>query len=86
MLLVLMSGKEGVGKSFITSLLASSLAREGYQVGILDADFTGSNIPLMFGLRGPAKTGQYNFIPMQSHLGIKIISTRFTFLIMKITD
>lgn len=75
----LMSGKGGVGKSFITSLLASSLAHEGYQVGILDADFTGSNIPLMFGLRGSAKTGQYNFIPLQSHLGIKIISTDLLF-------
>lgn len=74
-----MSGKGGVGKSFITGLLASSLARAGYQVGILDADFTGSSIPLMFGLRGPAKTGQYSFVPLQSDSGIKIISTNLLF-------
>jgi len=74
-----MSGKGGVGKSFITGLLASSLAREGYQVGILDANFTGSSIPLMFGLRGPAKTGQYSFVPLQSDSGIKIISTNLLF-------
>ncbi len=74
-----MSGKGGVGKSFITGLLANSLTREGYQVGILDADFTGSSIPLMFGLRGPAKTGQYSFVPLQSDSGIKIISTNVLF-------
>lgn len=68
------SSKGGVGKSFITCLLASSLAREGYQVGILDADFKGSSIPSMFGLRGAAKTGQYSFVPLQSQAGVKIIS------------
>ena len=73
------SGKGGVGKSFITGLLASNLARVGYQVGILDADFTGSSIPLMFGLHGPAKVGQYSFLPLQSASDIKIISTNLLF-------
>lgn len=74
-----MSSKGGVGKSFVTGLLACGLAKEGYQVGILDADFTGSSIPMLFGLHGPVKVGQYSFIPLQSSLGIKIISTNLLF-------
>jgi Mrp family chromosome partitioning ATPase len=73
------SGKGGVGKSFITGLLASSLAQQGYQVGILDADFKGSSIPWMFGLNGPAKIGQYSFVPLQSDSGVKVISTSSLF-------
>jgi len=45
-----MSGKGGVGKSLVAGLLATSFAREGKDVGILDADITGSSIPKMFGL------------------------------------
>ena len=45
------SGKGGVGKSFVTTMLAISMARKGYSVGILDADVTGPSIPKAFGLR-----------------------------------
>lgn len=69
-----MSEKGGVGKSFVTGLLASELARQGYKVGILDANFTGSSIPMLFGVHGPAKVGQYSYLPLQSHSGIRIIS------------
>lgn len=74
-----MSGKGGVGKSFITSTLASSLAREGYRVGILDADYTGPSIAMLFGLHGPVSTGQYSFIPLVSRSGVKVISMNLLF-------
>jgi Mrp family chromosome partitioning ATPase/NifU-like protein involved in Fe-S cluster formation len=74
-----MSAKGGVGKSFVTGFLAHELTKAGYKVGILDADFAGSSIPMMFGLHGPAKTGQYSFLPLQSDSGIKIISMNSLF-------
>jgi Mrp family chromosome partitioning ATPase/NifU-like protein involved in Fe-S cluster formation len=74
-----MSAKGGVGKSFVTSLLASGLAKEGYRVGILDADFTGSSIPMFFGLHSQAKAGEYSFLPIECASGIKIISTNLLF-------
>jgi Mrp family chromosome partitioning ATPase/NifU-like protein involved in Fe-S cluster formation len=70
----IMGAKGGVGKSFVTALLASELARNGFQVGILDADFTGPSIPMLFGLQGPLIVGKYSFLPIQSRSGIKIIS------------
>ena len=74
-----MSGKGGVGKSLVTGILANGLAKADYKVGILDADFTGSSIPMLFGLHGPVKTGQYSFLPFESRSGIKIISTNLLF-------
>lgn len=71
------SSKGGVGTSFVTGLLASELIRMGARVGILDADFTGSCIPLFFGLKGPLKTGEYSFLPLQTPSGIKVISVNF---------
>jgi len=78
-LIGVMSAKGGVGKSLVTSLLAIELARQGYQVGILDADFVRSSIQELFGIQGPARTGEYSFIPPQSRLGIKIISANSLF-------
>lgn len=74
-----MSGKGGVGKSFITALLVSGFSASGYKVGILDADYTGSSIPMLFGVNGPAATGQYGFSPLQSRSGIELISTNLLF-------
>lgn len=68
------SGKGGVGKSLMTSLLATLLARKGYSVGILDADITGPSIPKMFGISQKA-TGDGKLIhPATTHNGIKIMS------------
>jgi ATP-binding protein involved in chromosome partitioning len=72
-----MSGKGGVGKSLVTGLLASGLAREGYQVGVLDADITGPSIPMLFGLHGPAEPGPIGIRPVHSQMGIKVISMNF---------
>ena len=72
-----MSGKGGVGKSLVTGLLATGLARAGYQVGILDADITGPSIPMLFGLRGPVEPGPVGLRPMQSNCGVKVMSMNF---------
>lgn len=70
----IMSGKGGVGKSSTTSMLAVSLRRQGYSVGILDADVTGPSIPKIFGLKEKASAGEHGIIPVESTMGIKIIS------------
>ena len=70
------SGKGGVGKSLVTGILATELARKGHKVGSLDADITGPSIPKMFGLSGLHVFGQGDkIIPAQSKGGIKIMST-----------
>lgn len=70
------SGKGGVGKSLVTGILATELARKGHKVGILDADITGPSIPKMLGLSGLHVFGQGDkIIPAQSKGGIKIMST-----------
>jgi ATP-binding protein involved in chromosome partitioning len=71
------SGKGGVGKSTVSVNLAVALARDGASVGLLDADITGPNIPLMLGLEGqPAKTDDNKIAPLMRH-GVKAISIQF---------
>ncbi len=69
-----MSGKGGVGKSLVTGLIGISLARRGYEVGILDADITGPSIPRMFGISGRPAGSETGILPPLSHLGIEIMS------------
>ena len=68
------SGKGGVGKSFITSMLAVTMNKLTYNTAILDADITGPSIPKTFGLKGKAKANQFGLFPVKSEKGINIIS------------
>jgi Mrp family chromosome partitioning ATPase len=73
-IIAVMSGKGGVGKSLIAGLLATSFAREGKDVGILDADITGSSIPKMFGLDARPSGSETGILPVLSRSGIEIMS------------
>ena len=68
------SGKGGVGKSFVTSSLAVQMAKAGYKVGILDADITGPSIPKMFGAHGQLVGDEKGMYPYETKEGIKIVS------------
>ncbi|MEQ8174320.1 MAG: Mrp/NBP35 family ATP-binding protein [Syntrophomonadaceae bacterium] len=76
--IVVMSGKGGVGKSSVTGLIASSLARQGHKVGVMDADITGPSQPRIFGLQGhKLQASDYGLLPAVTHLGIKLMSINF---------
>ena len=69
------SGKGGVGKSLVTSMVAVQMNRKGYKTAILDADITGPSIPKAFGLKEKAKArDEETIIPVKSRTGIDIMS------------
>jgi ATP-binding protein involved in chromosome partitioning len=74
-IIAIVSGKGGVGKSFVTSMLACELRREGYEVGVLDADLTGPSIAKVFGVSDrPSKTSAGAINPIKTRTGIRVMS------------
>jgi len=72
--IAVMSGKGGVGKSLIASLIGLSLTRRGHEVGILDADITGPSIPKIFGITARPTGNDTGILPVLSRAGIEIMS------------
>ncbi len=68
------SGKGGVGKSIVTSMLAVAMMKKGHKAAILDADITGPSIPKAFGVSGQIYEERGGLMPLQSKGGIKIMS------------
>lgn len=68
------SGKGGVGKSLVTSLMAVQMKRKGYRSAILDADITGPSIPKAFGITEKAGGNDYGIMPVSTKTGIDIMS------------
>ncbi|MCK4972758.1 MAG: P-loop NTPase, partial [Candidatus Heimdallarchaeota archaeon] len=76
--IAVLSGKGGTGKTTVAVNIAQSLSDKGYKVGVLDADVTGPNIPLMFGVEDDQLTAQEDgkIIPIESGK-VKIVSMEF---------
>lgn len=73
--IAIMSGKGGVGKSTVTSLIGTALKEEGYRVGIMDADITGPSIPKLFGInKRRAEVDKDGISPVSTSTGIKVMS------------
>ena len=72
--IAIVSGKGGVGKSSVTSMLAVSMRRLGYRVAILDADITGPSIPKAFGITEKASGSDIGIFPIISKTGIRLMS------------
>ena len=72
--IAVVSGKGGVGKSLVTSMMAVNFAREGYKVGILDADITGPSIPKIFGVKADVEGDEHGLIPPRTATGIEVMS------------
>ena len=68
------SGKGGVGKSLVTSLMSVMLRRKGYRTAILDADITGPSIPKAFGVHKQLQGSEEGILPAVSPTGIKLVS------------
>ena len=72
--IAVVSGKGGVGKSLVTSLMASEMQRRGHNCAVLDADITGPSIPKSFGLKEHAMGTDKYIVPVTTHTGLQIMS------------
>lgn len=68
------SGKGGVGKSLVTSLLAVALSRKGLKTAVMDADMTGPSIPRIFGVTQKIRNSELGLLPSKSKNGVEIMS------------
>ena len=73
-LIGVVSGKGGVGKSLVTSMLAVLMSRQGYTAAVLDADMTGPSIPRAFGLHEQAQGTDIGIMPVITKTGIRVMS------------
>ncbi len=73
-IIAVVSGKGGVGKSLVTSMLAVNSARNNFKTAILDADITGPSIPKIFGTKGEVTGSEYGMFPLTTKTGIRIMS------------
>lgn len=72
--IAVVSGKGGVGKSLVTSMLASKMRQKGFSSSVLDADITGPSIPRIFGLKVKAQNSSVGLFPVKSETGIGVMS------------
>ena len=72
--IAVVSGKGGVGKSLVTSLMAVTMNRRGHKTAILDADVTGPSIPKVFGIHERAMGTEVGIMPCKSKTGIEVMS------------
>ena len=72
--IAVVSGKGGVGKSLVTSMMAVAMRRKGYETAVLDADITGPSIPKTFGIHGRAMGSEEGIIPAKTRTGIQMMS------------
>ena len=72
--IAVVSGKGGVGKSLVTSLMSALMRRRGFEVGILDADVTGPSIPKSFGVHSQLMASDEGIFPAVSATGVKMVS------------
>lgn len=72
--IAVVSGKGGVGKSMVTSLMTVLMQRKGYSTAVLDADITGPSIPQTFGIKEKASSNGEAILPVKSKLGTSIMS------------
>ncbi len=70
----IVSGKGGVGKSLVTSMLSVTMNRKGYKTAVLDADITGPSIPKAFGKTERCMGSEEGIVPVETETGIKIMS------------
>jgi Mrp family chromosome partitioning ATPase len=72
--IAVVSGKGGVGKSLVTSLLTASMQKKGYHSAVLDADITGPSIPKAFGLNKQAVSNEFGLLPVKTKSEIDVMS------------
>ena len=80
------SGKGGVGKSFVTASMAAAMRKKGYEVGIMDADITGPSIPKMYGIHGKAVGDGKEILPAMAEIWNEVVEDGIAFPQLNLLD